>query len=130
MIQDAHPMRSGVPDCYVAKYKIDVVVAAATWTVNMDRFPSGFGAPGAGQNAFSATGIGLITFPPGMKVRNAHASVSAPTTTVADQRCADVVAINEAAGTASIAISDRAVPALANPVINSIIWVELTLETV
>lgn len=127
MIQDAHPLRTGVPDGYEALYKIDVVVAASTWTVNADRLPSGFGA---GSNVFSATGIANIVFPAGMKVRDARASVSPPTTTVGDQRSADVVNINESAGTAQIAITDRAVPALANPVINSIIWVQLTLETV
>ena len=127
MIQDAHPMRSGVPDSYDALYKIDVVVAASTWTVNSDRLPSGFGA---GTNVFSATGIANIVFPAGMKVRCANAGVSAPTTTVGDQRSAEVVNINEAAGTAQIAITDRATPSLANPVINSIIWARLTLETV
>lgn len=129
MIQDAHPVRSGIPDCYQAKYKIDVVVAATTWTVNMERFPSGFGAPGANQNAFSATGVGLILFPPGMKLRGSKASVQTPGVTAAEQRDAAVCNVSESAGTASIVITDRAAPTLANPVINSVIWVELDLET-
>jgi hypothetical protein len=131
VIQDAHPMRSGVPDCYVALYKIDVVVAASTWTVNSDRFPSGFGA---GSNVFGSTGVANIVFPPGMKVRGAQAQVSPPTAAAASYRTANVCNINEAAGTAQIMITDGgllgASPALANPLINSIIWAELDLETV
>ncbi len=131
MIQDAHPVRSGIPDHYKAIYKIDVVVAATTWTINGDRLPSGFNA---GGNAFSSTGIAALVFPAGYRVRGAKASVHAPTTAVASQRSANVAAINETNGTANVVITDMglltASPALANPVINSIIFVELDLESV
>lgn len=135
MIQDAHPMRTGFPDSYVALFKIDVVVAATTWNVNMDRFPSGFGGQSA-ANVQSRTGVGVgsITFPPGMRVRGAQAQVSPPTAAAASYRTANVCNINEAAGTAQIMITDGgllgASPALADPVVNSIIWAELDLETV
>jgi hypothetical protein len=131
MIQDAHPVRSGIPDHYKAIYKIDVVVAASTWTINGERLPSGFNA---GGNAFSSTGVAAIVFPAGYKVRGAKAMVAAPTAAVASYRTAHVAAISEANGTANVVITDGglggASPALANPIVNSIIFVELDLESV
>jgi hypothetical protein len=127
MIQDAHPIRSGIPDHYKANYKIAVTVAASTWTVNDERMPSGFGA---GTNVFSATGIANLIFPAGQKVRGARASVAAPTAVIGSARHAQVTTINETLGTCQVMITDLAVPALANPIVDSIIFVELDLETV
>jgi|SRR4051812_13874420 hypothetical protein len=127
MIQDAHPMRSGVPDCYVAKYKIDVVVAATTWTLNSERLPSGFNA---GGNVFISTGRADLVFPAGMKVRGARAMVDNKAVTAAGQLDATLVNINEAAGTCSLIVTDRATPTLANPTAGSVIYAELDLESV
>jgi hypothetical protein len=131
VIQDAHPVRSGIPDHYKAIYKIDVVVAATTWTINGERLPSGFNA---GGNAFSAQGIGNLVFPAGYKVRGAKAIVVPPTTAVGSYRTAHVAAISETNGTANVVITDGgllgASPILQNPVVNSIIFVELDLESV
>lgn len=137
MIQDAHPIRSGIPDHYAAKYRIDVIVAATTWNVNMERFPSGFGGQSASNvQARTGVGLGLITFPAGMRVRGAKAGYSAPSSADASQRTVHVSTINEAAGTATLTIKDDT-GAVAEPVaptsatsFDSTIWVELDLETV
>lgn len=130
MIQDAHPMRSGVPDCYRALYKIDIVSSGVTHTVNMERFPSGFGGVAGGTNAFVSTGRMDITYPPGMRVRGAQASVDSKLLTAA-QFNAEVVNVNETAGTASIIVTDStATPALANPATGAVVYAELVLETV
>lgn len=127
MIQDAHPMRSGVPDCYVAKYKIDVVVAATTWTLNGERLPSGFNA---GGNVFISTGRADIVFPPGLKVRGARAMVDNKAVTAVAQLDATWANINETAGTASLIITDKATPTLANPTAGGVIYAELDLESI
>jgi hypothetical protein len=137
MLQDMFPLRSGVPDGVELLLKINVTVAATTWLLDTDRLQPGVvSGPAAvtpgGLNVFAATGIASIQIPTGYKVRHARVSVSAPTTTVADQRSADWTFSTalELAGAFGIAITDRAVPALANPVVNSVIWAALTLETV
>lgn len=135
MIQDAHPVRSGVPDCYQAKYKIDIVAAASNWAVSVDRFPSGFGGVvnGAGQltqNAFVSTGLGRITFPAGMRVRSSDIHVEAKVQTGAGNFHAFLNNINEAAGTADIVVTAIATSTLTNPTTGAVIWAELDLETV
>jgi hypothetical protein len=132
MIQDAHPLRSGMPDGYVALYEIDIVVAATTWTVNQERLPSGFGGATAGSsNAFSATGVGALTFPAGMKVRGAKGNVDSDSIVAANQFHCFVTNINEAAGTCNFVITTTGAPTvLANPTLNSTVYVELDLETV
>jgi hypothetical protein len=127
MIQDAHPVRSGVPDHYKALYKIAVTVAASTWTVSDERMPSGFGA---GSNVFGSTGIANLVFPAGQKVRGANAHIAAPTAVIGSARLAQVCNINEAAGTCQVMVYDAATPSLANPIVNSTMFVELDLETV
>jgi hypothetical protein len=135
MIQDAFPVRSGTPDGYLAFYEIDVVVAASTWTLNKQRMPSGFNgagvAPGAdASNGFVSTGRADFTFPAGNKVRGANASVDSKGVTGA-QAFAFVANINEAAGTFSVITTLTGAPAtLANPAVNSTIYVELDLETI
>ncbi|MET0414114.1 MAG: hypothetical protein ABW217_22585, partial [Polyangiaceae bacterium] len=85
MIQDAHPVRSGVPDCYQAKYKIDIVAAASNWAVNQERLPPGFaGATPNTPNAFVGTGLGRITFPQGFRVRSSDIHVEAKVVTGAN----------------------------------------------
>lgn len=130
MIQDAHPVRSGVPDCYRALYKIDIVSAGATWTVNMERFPSGFGGAGAAQNAFVSLGRGDVVFPPGMRVRGATAELDNKAVTAATQFDVNWANINETLGTASLIVTDRATPTLQNPTNGSVIYAVLELETV
>ena len=130
MIQDAHPLRSGMPDGYVALYEIDIVVAATTWAVNQERFPSGFGGLAGSSNAFQATGVGALTFPAGMKVRGAKGNVDSDAITGAQFHCF-VTNINEAAGTCNFVITTTGTPTvLANPTLNATVYVELDLETV
>lgn len=119
-------MRSGVPDCYVAKYKIDIVSAAATWTVNNERLPSGFGA---GSNVFVSTGRADLVFPAGMKVRGARGAVDNKAVTAAAQLDVFPANINEAAGTLSLIVTDGATPTLTNPSTGSVIYFELDLES-
>lgn len=132
MIQDASPMRSGVPDLYVALYKIDIVSSGVTHNVNLERFPSGFGGilPGS-QQAFVSAGRMDVSFPIGMKVRGANVNVDAKAVTAAGQVLAWVDNINEALGTASIITTLNSAPTvLANPPTNSVVYLELDLETV
>lgn len=131
MIQDAHPLRSGIPDGYSAFYKIDVTVAASTWTVDKARFPSGFGGgTAAGDNAFAGTGVGVISWPAGLKVRGSKVAVDSRGAT-GTQVLGWVTNINETTGTANIVFTSTAAPAtLANPPVNSVIYIELDLETV
>lgn len=140
MIQDASPVRDGVPDSYLAHYRIEVLVAATTWNVNLERFPSGFTGAGVAPNpqqVRTGVGLGTIRFPAGMKVRMANAGYSAPDNVLANQRQAFVSDIDEAAGTALIVIataagvaSDPVAPTAAPAPNDSWIWVDLTLEAV
>jgi hypothetical protein len=140
MIADAHPMRSGVPDCYRALYRIEVLVAATTWNVNLERFPSGFtgaNVAAAPQQVRTGAGLGTITFPAGMRVRGANANYSPPSNADASQRTVHVCDIDETLGTALLVLKDDT-GAIADPVAptalpapnDSWILVELTLETV
>lgn len=130
MIQDAHPMRSGVPDCYRALYKIDIVVAATTWTINQERLPSGFGGVSGGSNARSNTGLAALTFPAGMRVRGVNCALESDVVTGAGNFHTFPANINEAAGTMNVIITTVATATLADPTLNATLWVELTLETV
>lgn len=140
MIQDASPVRDGVPDSYLAHYRIEVLVAATTWNVNLERLPSGFTGAGISPNpqqVRTGVGLGTIRFPAGFKVRMAKAGYSAPDNTLANQRQVYVTDIDEAAGTALIVVATVAGAAseprdpTALPAPNdSWIWVDLTLETV
>lgn len=141
MIQDAHPLRSGTPDGYDALYRIEVLVNNTTWNVNRDRLPSGFTGANVSPNpeqVRTGPGLGTITFPSGMKVRHAVASVSGPAgVDAAGQRQAFVTDIDETAGTARIVIttapgviSDPVNPTAAPAPNDSWIMVRLTLETV
>lgn len=134
MIQDAHPVRSGVPDLYQAKYKIDIVAAAATWTVNLERFPSGFGGTTQSpptSNAFLATGQGRLTFPPTMKVRGAKGWCDHKNVANGTQVLVFPGNVNEANGTIDILTTLTTAPStLANPTNGDVIYVDLDLETV
>lgn len=132
MIQDAHPLRSGLPDGYQAKYKIDIVTAASTWTVNMERFPSGFGgATALTTNAFAAPGRGTLTFPAGMRVRGFKAACDHKNVANGTQVLVFPGNINETTGTLDILTTlTTAASTLANPTAGDVIWVELDLETV
>lgn len=136
MMQDAYPLRSGVPDGFDLLLKITVAVAASSWLLDTERLSPGVVSGAAavtpgGLNVFAATGIASIAIPSGYRVRHASASVSAPTSTVADQRDASFTFSTalETAGQLGLIITDRATPSLANPVVNSTIWARLTLET-
>lgn len=137
MIQDASPIRCGVPDAYSALYKIDVLVAATTWNVNLERLPSGFtgaNVAGAPTQVRTGTGIGVITFPAGMRVRGYNANYSPPSNADASQRTVHLAAINETLGTAAVILenagttADPVAPTSATS-FDSTIWVELTLES-
>jgi hypothetical protein len=137
MLQDMFPLRSNIPDGVELLLKINVTVAASTWLLETDRLhPGVVSGPAAvtpgGLNVFAATGVASIQIPTGYKVKNARVTVAAPTAVAADQRSADWTwsAAQELSGAFGIAITDRAVPALANPVVNSVIWAALTLETI
>lgn len=131
MIQDAHPVRSGVPDCYQAKYKIDVVAAASNWTVNTERLPPGFsGQTPTNPQVRTGTGVGTITFPAGYRVRSSDIHVEAKVVTGANNFHAFLNNINEAAGTANVVITAIATSTLTDPTTGAVIWAELDLETV
>lgn len=138
MIQDAHPLRSGVPDGYEALYRIEVTAGSSSWLVNVDRLPSGFSGAGvAGNERQVRTGVGLgtITFPPGTKVRGAVGCYSCPNNTLANQRQVFVTDIDEAAGNAKLVLATPAGAAgdPADPTASandSWIFVKLSLETV
>lgn len=142
MIQDASPVRDGVPDSYRAYYRIEVQAAAGPWNLNLERLPSGFSGNGTGPangvNVRTGVGLGAIRFPSGMKVRMAHASVSSPTgVDAAGQRQAFVTDIDDVNGTALVVvttapgvISDPVAPTALPALNDSWILVELTLETV
>lgn len=132
MIQDAHPVRSGVPDGYRALYKIDIVAAAATWTVNQERLPSGFeGATANSNNAFVATGRGTIRFPAGMRVRGVQVCVDHKNNANGTQVLAFPGNVNETLGTMDILTTLTTAPStLANPTNGDVIYAELMLETV
>lgn len=112
MIQDASPTRDGVPDSYLAYYKIDVT-AGPTYTLDLRRLPSGF--------TITRQGAGLIdvTFPPCFAVRLLGApSVDSKVNTIGttNQFDGDFVNVNPAAGTMQVRIRNSAnPPAFADP---------------
>lgn len=131
MIQDAHPLRSGIPDGYQAKYKIDIVVAATTWTINTERMPSGFsGVSAASFNARSNTGLALLNFPAGQRVRGVKCHLESKVVTGAGNFHTFPANINETAGTMNVIITTVATATLADPTAGTVLWVELDLETV
>lgn len=134
MIQDSHPVRAGIPDHYKALYKIDIVAAAATWTVNMDRLPSGFGGltgSPLNTNAFAATGRGTLSFPQGLKVRGVKAHCDHKNIANGTQVLVFPANIDETAGSMAILTTLTTAPAtLANPTNGDVIYVELDLESV
>lgn len=122
MIQDAFPVRSGIPDHYLAKLKIDVA-AGPVYVLDQTRLP---------PNQFTVTrtgvGAGNVTFPPGMKVKGTGGTVDSKLVTAA-QFDAWLTNINEAAGTCNIVIVSVA-GALADPAVGAVIYADLDLETV
>src|SRR5262245_618342 len=134
MIQDAHPIRSGIPDCYVARYKIDIVVAATTWTVNTERFPSGFGGTTQSPpstNAFVATGQGRLTYPPGMRVRGVQICCDHKNVANGTQVLTFPGNVNETNGKVDFLTTLTTEPStLANPSAGDVVYVDVTLETV
>lgn len=142
MIQDASPVRDGVPDSYKAYYRFEVLALAGPWNLNRDRLPSGFAGAGTGPadgvNGRTGVGLGAFTFPAGMKVRMAKAGYSSPAAVnAANQRQVFVSDIDEAAGTGAFVvttsagvISEPLAPTALPAPNDSWIWVELTLETV
>lgn len=131
MIQDAHPLRSGIPDGYVAKYEIDIVAAGVTHTLNQERLPSGFTGVGGTSNTFAGTGLNQIRFPPGMKVRGATVVVDRRNTVAANQINSWVANIDEVNGAAVVVTTINSAPtALADPPTGAVIYVSLDLETV
>lgn len=139
MIQDAHPLRSGSPDGYMVLYKIECLAPTGPWNIVTERMPSGFsGTSATSFNVRAATGLGLIRFPPGFRVRGAKGSFSAPDNAIANMRNVFVTDVDEVAGTAAIglaanngaAFADPPAPTAAPAPNDSIIFVELDLETV
>lgn len=136
MIQDAHPVRSGIPDGYKALYKITSVVAASNWAIDQDRLPSGFGGvrdPNTGlptANAFVSTGRGRISYPQGMRVRGIQICADRKLTsgTIA---IIQPTLVNFVDGqTDFLYVITSAPTVLANPNVGEDIFVEVMLETV
>lgn len=142
MIADAHPVRSGVPDCYVARLRVNVVVLNSNWTLDTDRLPSGFSADGAltgaaGQtNVRNGVGIGGLLIPAGMRVRGVQTNYTNPTLAAASFREVQVAALNETTGRLQFQVLNAA-GAQTDPVAptsttsnDSCIWIDITLETI
>lgn len=102
MIQDAYPMRGGLPDGYVAHYKLDVTAGPA-YTLDMRRLPSGFTA------TRNAAGLIDVTFPSCFAVRWYGGGVDNKTNVVGVTNQVDVypVNINPSAGTMQVRITDH-----------------------
>lgn len=125
MIQDASIVRDGLPDSYLAHFKIDVT-AGPVYTLDTRRLPSGF--------TITRTGAGLIdvVFPTCFAVRCQGApAVDSKVNTIGatSQFDGDVVNINPAAGTMQIRIRNTsATPAFADPPTGSEIHFSFAME--
>jgi len=125
MIQDAHPLRSGLPDGYIAWYKL-TVSAGPVYTLDTARLPSGFTA------TRNAAGLIDVTFPTGFNARWNGGGVDTKTNVVGVANQLDVypVNINAAAGTMQVRITDHNnPPAAADPAVGSDIHFSIALET-
>lgn len=98
MIQDASPVRDGIPDGYIAHYKIDIGAAQAG-TLDTRRLPPGFTAVYSGSNGIYNIGFPAASF---LAVRSPGANVDVQSTTNTNQINAMVVNINLTAGTAQV----------------------------
>lgn len=108
MIQDASPVRSGLPDGYLAHFKVDYLTAGTTYTLDTRRLPSGFSVTRASQ------GLLNVTFPTCFAVRWIGGGVDPKVTTDAAQCNVGPININPNAGTMQVIIQ----PAIATPVAN------------
>lgn len=132
MIQDASPIRSGIPDHYRAVYKITVVNAANDWQLDQSRLPSGFSGrtPGSSQCALGSAGRGRITLPTGLIVRgvSAHADRFSVTGT---QQNVFLGTINLVDGVIDFMLTPTTAPStLTDPLVGTVIYIGLDLETV
>lgn len=120
MIQDAAPVRSGLPDGYDAHFKIDIA-AGPVGNIDLRRLPSGFTA--------TRTGVGLynVTFPSCFAVRQASVTVDAQSVVAANQLDGYPANINANAGTATLVILTPA-GALADPPVGGSIYATFALE--
>lgn len=124
MIQDASPLRCGIPDGYDAYYKLDVA-AGPVYNLDMRRLPSGFLA------TRNAAGLIDVTFPTCFAVRWQGGGVDTKTNVVGVANQLDLypVNINPAAGTMQIRITDHNnPPAAADPAVGSEIHFSFTME--
>jgi hypothetical protein len=123
MIQDAHPVRSGVPDGYDVLIKV-TKTAGPVYTLDTTRLPSGFSV------SAGAAGRMNVVFPTCFAVRWLGGAVDAKVFTVTSQRKVNPVNINPSAGTLVAQFLDNtATPIEVDPVDASDVYLAFRIES-